>query len=177
MELPKDIIQVGEANPNCKIYVEDYAVSFLKQQNRQAVDKEITTALFGKRKSEDGKAYIFVYGAAIIRSMQREVRHLSQAQNQEIEKIRKRYFSEYELVGYRILNGEMMEGMHIYEKDTFRYVTGYAQFYEKNDIMLTYMLDYKGESIQPEVVDQQKYEMVKKRQEERKRSDSVEQKC
>lgn len=168
MELPRDIVQIGETNPNCKVYVEDYAVSFLKQQNRQAVDKGITVALFGKNRAEEDKTYVFVYGAAIIKSLQKESRHLSQAQYQEIEKLRRRYFADYELVGYRILNGEMIEGMHICEKDTFRYIAGYAQFYEKNDIMLAYMLEYKGGDAQPEVVDQEKYEMVKKRQEERR---------
>lgn len=47
-------------------------------------------------------------------------------------------------------------------------MSGYAQFYEKNDSMLAYMLENRGEEAAPEKVDQEKYEVVKKRQEERR---------
>lgn len=71
-------------------------------------------------------------------------------------------------LGYRILNGEMVEGFQICEQDICRYVEGYAQFYEKNDSMLAYMLENRGEEVPPEKVDQEKYETVRKRQEERR---------
>jgi nucleoid-associated protein YgaU len=62
----------------------------------------------------------------------------------------------------------MIEGIHIYEQGCCRYVKGYACFYEKNDSMLSYMLDNRAEEVQPEVVEQDKYEQVKLRQEERR---------
>lgn len=71
-------------------------------------------------------------------------------------------------LGYQILNGEMVEGFQICEQEICRYVSGYAQFYEKNDSMLAYMLENRGEEAEPEKVDQEKYEVVKKRQEERR---------
>ncbi|MCI9232850.1 MAG: LysM peptidoglycan-binding domain-containing protein, partial [Lachnospiraceae bacterium] len=49
-----------------------------------------------------------------------------------------------------------------------RYVEGYAQFYEKNDQMLAFMLDDRQGEARPEEVPQEKYDMVKKRQEERR---------
>ena len=33
MELPKNITQVGEADKYCKIYMEDYVISYIKQMN------------------------------------------------------------------------------------------------------------------------------------------------
>ena len=36
-------------------------------------------------------------------------------------------------------------------------MSGYAQFYEKNDSMLAYMLENRGEEAAPEKVDQEKY--------------------
>ena len=42
------------------------------------------------------------------------------------------------------------------------------KFYEKNDNMLAYMLDNRMEAAQPEEVEQEKYEQVRKRQEERR---------
>ncbi len=168
MELPKNITQIGEADKSCKIYMEDYVVSYVKQMNRFAEDKEIAIALYGKCSVEQELAYYFIYGACKLDFLQREVKHLSQAQNQEIERFRRKYFQECEFVGYLILNGEMVEGVHIAEPGGCRYVKGYACFYEKNDGMLAYMLDNRMEDTPPEVVDQEKYEEVRKRQEERK---------
>ena len=44
MELPKNITQIGEADKSCKIYVEDYVMSYMKQMNRFAEDKEMAVA-------------------------------------------------------------------------------------------------------------------------------------
>lgn len=169
MELPKNITQIGEVGKTCKIYVEDYVVSYMKQLNQAALDKSMAIALYGKRREENGIVYYFVYGACKLDFLQREVRHLSQAQRQEIDRLRKKYFPEHAFVGYRLLDGDMIEGFHICEQDICRYISGYAQFYEKNDAMLAYMLDVREET-EPEQVNQEKYAEVKKRQEERRAS-------
>ena len=168
MELPKNITQIGEADKHCRVYVEDYVVSYIKQMNGMAQNKDIAIALYGRRTTENGVAYLFAYGSAKLNFLQKQVRHLSQAQEQEIEKLRKKYFPEMTFLGYQILNGEMVEGFRICEQEICRYVAGYAQFYEKNDSMLAYMLENRGEEAEPEKVDQEKYEVVKKRQEERR---------
>lgn len=168
MELPKNITQIGESDHNCKIYVEDYVISYIKQLNQPAGDKEMAVALYGVRKEENDVSYLFFYGACKLDFLSREVRHLSQAQSQEIEKLRKRYFPDYQFLGYRVLNGEMVEGFHVCEQGICRYINGYACFYEKNDQMLAYMLDTRKEEAAPEEVDQEKYERVRKRQEERR---------
>lgn len=168
MELPKNITQVGETDRNCKIYVEDYVVSYMRQMNKFAEEKEISIALYGKMSVEQQVTYCFVYGACMVQSIAREVRHLSQAQNQEIERMRKKYFPEQDFLGYQILNGDMIEGFRIYDQNGCRYVKGYACFFEKNDTMLAYMLEARLEEVQPEKVEQDKYDMVRRRQEERR---------
>ena len=160
MELPKNITQIGEADKHCRIYVEDYVVSYIKQMNGMAQNKDIAIALYGRKTAEDGVAYLFAYGSAKLNFLQKPVRHLSQAQEQEIEKLRRKYFSEMTFLGYQILNGEMVEGFQICEQEICRYVSGYAQFYEKNDSMLAYMLENRGEEAAPEKVDQEKYEVT-----------------
>lgn len=168
MDLPKNITQIGEANRSCKIYVEDYVVSYIKQLNGHALDKELAVALYGVRKEEAGITYLFFYGAGKLNFLQRETRHLSQAVLQEAEKTRRKYFGEYEFLGYRLLNGEMVDGFHVYEQGVCRYIEGYAQFYEKNDSMLQFMLSERQEEAKPEEFNQEKYELVKHRQEERR---------
>jgi|GEM_PF-2007087 len=168
MDLPKNVTQIGEADAACKIYVEDYVVSYLKQLNPLARDKTMAAALYGKRKSEDGKNYLFVYGAGKLDFIQKETKHLSQAQLQEIERIRRMYFADYEFLGYRILDGEMVEGFHVCEQETCRYVAGYAQFYEKNEAMLSYMLESRQVEAAPEAVNNEKYDAARNRQEKRR---------
>ena len=168
MELPKNITQIGESNPRCKIYVEDYAISYIKQLNYQAMDKQQAVGLYGRKTEENGITYIFLYGACRLYFLQRESRHLSQAVLLEAEKQRKRFFSEHTFLAYCILQGEMVEGFYVCEQGSCRYVEGYAQFFEKNDSMLTFMLVDRKEEAQPEVVEQEKYEEVRKRQEERR---------
>lgn len=168
MELPKNVTQIGEPDRYCKIYVEDYVISYLKQLNGYATDKEMAVGLYGVRQEEAGVTYLFLYGACRLNFLQRESRHLSQAVQQEAEELRRKHFSQYTFLGYRILNGEMVEGFHICEQGVCRYIEGYAQFYEKNDSMLAFMLEDRREEPRPEEVDQGKYEEVKKRQEERR---------
>lgn len=168
MELPKNITQIGETNQYCKIYVEDYVFSYMKQLNQFAQDKNIGVALYGIRKEEAGVSYLFLFGACKINFLQRESRHLSQAVLQEAEKQRRKHFPDYDFLGYRMLNGEMIEGFHIYEQGTCRYIEGYARFYEKNDSMLAFMLEERQEEAKPEEFNQDKYDEVKKRQEERR---------
>ncbi|MBR1930337.1 MAG: LysM peptidoglycan-binding domain-containing protein [Lachnospiraceae bacterium] len=167
MDLPKNVTQIGEADQRCKVYVEDYVVSYLKQLNAIAVDKELAVAMYGVRKVEGEITYLFLYGACKVNFLQKESRHLSQAQQQEIERCRKKYFRDYTFLAYRLLNGEMIEGFHVCEQGICRYISGYSQFYEKNDSMLAYMLDVRQEA-EPETVEQEKYDVVKKRQEERR---------
>ena len=121
MDLPKNITQIGEINRSCKIYVEDYVVSYIKQLNGHALDKELAVGMYGVRREEGGITYLFFYGACKLNFLQRETRHLSQAVLQEAEKTRKKYFAEYDFLGYRLLNGEMVEGFHVYEQGVCRY--------------------------------------------------------
>lgn len=167
MELPKNVTQIGEVDRACKVYVEDYVMSYMKQMNRFAEDKEMAIALYGKRSVEQAVSYLFIYGACKLDFLQKEVRHLSQAHHQEIERLRRRYFDGCEFVGYILLNGEMIEGIHIYEQGVCRYVKGYACFYEKNDNMLAYMLDNRREDPRPECVDIDKFGKLKTYQEEK----------
>ena len=168
MELPKNITQIGEMNHSCRIYVEDYVISYIKQVNVHARDKTMAVAVYGSRKEEAGVTYLFFYGACRLNFLTRESRHLSQAVQQEAEELRQKYFMQYEFLGYCMLSGEMVEGFQVCQQGVCRYISGYAQFYEKNDSMLAFMLESRKEEAKPEEVNQEKYNEVKRRQEDRK---------
>ena len=168
MELPKNITQIGEMNHSCRIYVEDYVISYIKQVNVHARDKTMAVAVYGSRKEEAGVTYLFFYGACRLNFLTRESRHLSQAVQQEVEELRQKFFMQYEFLGYCMLNGEMVEGFQVCQQGVCRYISGYAQFYEKNDSMLAFMLESRKEEVKPEEVNQEKYDEVKRRQEDRR---------
>lgn len=63
-----------------------------------------------KEGRKEKSAIFSAMAACMLRTLQTEVRHLSQAQQQEIEKLRFRYFPELEFCGYKLLNGEPVEG-------------------------------------------------------------------
>ena len=128
----------------------------------------MAVGLYGISKEEAGITYLFFYGASRLNFLQRESRHLSQAVLQEAEQQRRKFFSQYEFLGYQLLTGEMVEGFHVCQQNIFRYIAGYAQFYEKNDSMLAFMLADRKEEAKPEEFNQEKYDEVKKRQEERR---------
>lgn len=169
MELPKNITQIGETDKNSKIYMEDYVVSYIKQQNKKTAGKQLGVALYGRVNQEENVCYYFVYGACKVNYISKEVRHLSGAQLQEVERIRKTSFEEYRFIGYCVLDGEVVEGIYVYENEICRYIKGYACFYEKNDSMLSFMVENREKDFLPEQVSVLKYEEAKDRQQERKR--------
>ena len=169
MELPKNITQIGETDKNSKIYMEDYVVSYIKQQSKKAADKQMGVALFGKCNREESTSYYFIYGACMVNYITKDVRHLSSAQLQEVERIRRTHFDEYLFIGYCILDGDAVEGVYLYENEICRYIKGYACFYEKNDSMLSFMVENREKDYIPEQVSRIKYEEVRDRQQERKR--------
>ena len=62
----------------------------------------------------------------------------------------------------------MVEGFHVCGKEECRFVKGYAQFYEKNEAMLSYMLESRQVEAAPESVDSEKYDAARNRQEKRR---------
>ena len=168
MELPKNVTQMGETDAQRKVYIEDYVYSYMKQLGKKAADKPIAIALYGNRKAEGGTTYLFIYGAVRLPFWQGDSKYLSQAAQVETEKQRKRYFQDYVFIGCCLLDGEPVTGIMVLERGELCPVEGYVRFYEKNDRMLQIMLE-ENKNCKPEENSMEKYEMVRKRQEERKR--------
>lgn len=168
MELPRNTTLVGEMHPEHKIYVEDYVISYLKQLHKSNPYKEIGVAFYGKESDAEDGTYHFIYGASRVESITKELRHLSQAQLQEVDRIRKSIFPMYRFCGFCIVRTEDTEEIMICEDTQFASVKGYARFYEKNDLMLEQLLSQQGETPMEEPEDRGKYEAAKVRQLERR---------
>lgn len=140
MELPKNIVQIGEPDKLHKIFVEDYVVSYMKQLGRSQAGSPVGLALYGKRMEEAGINYYFLYGAAKIEGLEHRGAYLSQVEKEEIEDIGRKYFEEYQFLAWCSVTEEPVEGFFLKIRGKGVEIKGYACFYEENESMLNYML-------------------------------------
>ena len=61
-----------------------YVVSYIKQMNGMAQNKDIAIALYGRKTAEDGVAYLFAYGSAKLNFLQKPVRHCPRRRNRRL---------------------------------------------------------------------------------------------
>ena len=141
MELPKNVTQVGEVNNRYRLYVEDYVISYLKQQNRDNDGREIVVALFGVQKIENDIVFTFIYGACKTDVYIGIDRRINAADRAAMERLGTRFFPGWNLVGFKNIDGEPIEDFNILENNRTYLIKGFIQFYEKNEDMLCYMLE------------------------------------
>ncbi|MCH5270979.1 MAG: LysM peptidoglycan-binding domain-containing protein [Lachnospiraceae bacterium] len=140
MELPKNIVQIGEPDKLHKIYVEDYVISYMKQLGRSQLSGSVGLALYGKHFEEGAVNYYFLYGAAKVEGLEHRGAYLSQVEKEEIEDIGKKYFEEYKFLAWCSVTEEPVEGFFVKVQGKGVEIKGYACFYEENESMLNYML-------------------------------------
>lgn len=140
MELPKNIVQIGEPDKLHKIYVEDYVISYMKQLGRSQLSGSVGLALYGKHFEEGAVNYYFLYGAAKVEGLEHRGAYLSQVEKEEIEDIGKKYFEEYKFLAWCSVTEEPVEGFFVKVRGKGVEIKGYACFYEENESMLNYML-------------------------------------
>lgn len=68
-KIPNNIRQIGEVKGNLRIYIEDYAYTFLKKLSQTGKEEGETAVLFGERHWKCGEEYIFIKSALRIEDM------------------------------------------------------------------------------------------------------------
>ena len=100
--IPNNIRQIGEVGGTQKIYIEDYAYTYLCRISSENSGKGIAAILLGQANWRDGISYLFVKSAVILADMELNEEHLVFTQeiwNHVYEK-NKEYFQEQEVVGW-----------------------------------------------------------------------------
>lgn len=100
--IPNNIRQIGEVGGTQKIYIEDYAYTYLCRISSENSGKGIVAILLGQANWRDGISYLFVKSAVILADMEVNEEHLVFTQeiwNHVYEK-NKEYFQEQEVVGW-----------------------------------------------------------------------------
>ena len=127
MQIPKNVMQIGQIDAHTKVYMEDYVHTFLEQGK-----KSETYLVFGKREDRADVHYYLIYGAAKKSDWEQEPHS---------------YFKKYERLG-RI---EGSENRRIFKPlgDASVILDGYFIFYEQNEDMQSYMITVKEKEAIP----------------------------
>lgn len=100
--IPNNIRQIGEIEGTQKIYIEDYAYTYLCRISSENTGKGIAAILLGQANWKDGISYLFVKSAVALSDMEISEEHVDFTQetwNHVYEK-NKEYFPEQEIVGW-----------------------------------------------------------------------------
>ena len=100
--IPNNIRQIGEVNETQKIYIEDYAYTYLCRISSGNSSKGKAAILLGQANWKDGISYLFVKSAVVLPDMEITEEHLSftrEIWNHVYEK-NKEYFPHQEIVGW-----------------------------------------------------------------------------
>ena len=100
--IPNNIRQIGEVGGSQKIYIEDYAYTYLCRISSENLSKGIGAVLLGQANWKEGISYLFVKSAVSLPDMEVSEEHLEFTQeiwNHVYEK-NKEYFPDQEIVGW-----------------------------------------------------------------------------
>ena len=100
--IPNNIRQIGEIRGTQKIYIEDYAYTYLCRISSENSHRGIAAILLGQANWKEGISYLFIKSAVALPDMEVTEEHLTFTQeiwNHVYEK-NKEYFPEQEVVGW-----------------------------------------------------------------------------
>ena len=100
--LPKNIRQIGECKGNRKIYMEDYAYTFLRQLEGKNRGNGKTGILLGRYNWTDGSAYLFIKSALEVEDMEVSAEHICFNDKlwSGIHETIQQHFKEQEILGW-----------------------------------------------------------------------------
>ncbi len=100
--LPKNVRQIGEVHNGQRIYMEDYAYTYLHQFAAHNKKEEQISFLIGEQTILDDERILLIHGAVQGMSLKREDGNVEITDEtwSNVHDIRKQYFSNYEIIGW-----------------------------------------------------------------------------
>ncbi len=173
---PKNKKQIGRIGKGDKIYIEDYAVTYLHQVARSPETKNGFAGLFGTCREVDGVKEYYIYSAVYQECEKVPEGGLPREVVQKIMRQRGELFAEHFFLGWALIFGENKgrmwescyrsrmetligkpellmtikcqtceEHFYLYPTEMPKEVEGYFVFYEQNDAMQNFLIDWHGE--------------------------------
>jgi len=100
--LPKNVRQIGEVQNGQRIYMEDYAYTYLHQFAAYNKKEEQISFLIGEQTVLDNESILLIHGVIQATHLNRENGNVEMTGETwaKAHEIRKQYFSEYEIIGW-----------------------------------------------------------------------------
>lgn len=122
MRLPSVVKQMGKVTGENRVYIEDYAYTYLNELKKEKHGLPVRVALYGHAFKRENIHYYLIYGTSCV------VEEMENGRDQE--EIGKAFFEKYSLIGY----------VNIYDKQEMGAEEGCYIFYETNEAMQNYLL-------------------------------------
>ena len=102
--LPNNIRQIGETKPHLKIYMEDYAYTYLKRMSGNHMEGGCAAILLGEARWEESVSYIFIRSALGVENMEIAEEHMDfkDAVWSQIHKDMEQFFPDQEIIGWSL---------------------------------------------------------------------------
>ena len=100
--MPRNVRQIGLANGNYRIYVEDYVYTFLKRLSEEEGERGKAAILTGEIKWTADMTCVFVKGGLAADEMEATVEHIDFSEEiwQKLQENKEKYFPDQEIVGW-----------------------------------------------------------------------------
>lgn len=100
--MPRNVRQIGLANGNYRIYVEDYVYTFLNRLAEEEKEQGKAAVLTGEIKWTSDMTCIFIKGALAADGMEATSEHIDFSEEiwQKLQEGKEKYFPEQEIVGW-----------------------------------------------------------------------------
>lgn len=148
LQIPKNVMQIGEVNAHTKIYMEDYVHTFLER--RKKAEEYLA---FGKKEERDGVLYYLIYGVE---------------KRTDWDRGSYPYFKKYERIG--TIEGTAARRTFKPVRGSSILLDGYFIFYEQNEDMQSYMIVVReAEEIAGSEEKEEVMEAVRTHREQRKK--------
>lgn len=123
MQLPSIVKQIGKISGDNRVYIEDYAYTYLNELKSEQRNFPVRVALYGHAFHKEEKQFYLIYGVSSV------IDEMERGRNQE--HIGQEYFEDCSLIGYmNLYSGVQLPG----EKE------GCYVFYDKNEAMQSYLI-------------------------------------
>ena len=111
INLPKNVRQIGTEQGNYRVYIEDYAYSYIKDVKVDEDDDGATGILLGETKEADGITYIFIKGVISATNAAVFTDHIAFTEETwpVIRKYISLYFDGYDIVGWYLCSSKITD--------------------------------------------------------------------
>lgn len=104
-KLPKNIRQIGEPDNRLRVYMEDFAATYLQKTGKYRPDQIKICVLYGEEKEKEGQPILFIQSAARLQICEMQGENANFDPDWKVaEGIRKKFFPQQDVLGWAVIS-------------------------------------------------------------------------